>query len=344
MNKKLYLIICFSFFFASGSFAQTVFDIHFNGFAFLDDHEYNALIPLRKTISGTRTAIDFSLSPDSLNHFVFGVNALHEFGAVPFYLTVNPVAYYKFDNGHWFFSGGEFPRQGLLTQYPRALMNDTLLYYRPNVEGMLLRNTNRFGYESLWIDWVSRQTAVNRNQFLAGFLGKFQPDTKGPFYVSHYFMFMHDAGTKPLQPNSPIEDNGGGQLRLGLDLTHKQTFFDSLSFEVGGMVSAHRVRSENQFAWSRGFVASFYASYKFVALYDEFYQGKPNYIMYGDPFYIKPVYNRLDVKLNAFKAKRLRGSFMFSFHSSPGHPGDLSEVFQLMYDLGRVRLATIKSL
>jgi len=341
MNKKIYLIIFFSMLFAGNLRAQTTFDIHYNGFAFLDDHEYDALVPLRKTISGTRSELDLGLNPDSLNHFIVGANALHEFGGTPFFLTANPVAYYAFDNKNWLFNAGEFPREGLLTQYPRALLNDTLIYYRPNVEGLLLRHTNDFGYETGWIDWLSRQTATNRNQFLAGELGKFQPGAMGPFYISHFFMFMHDAGTKPLQPDAPIEDNGGAQVRLGLNLSQKQGFLDSLSFEVGGMGSAHRVRGEFNFIYSKGFVASFYISHKQFSLYDEFYRGQPNYIIYGDPFYVKPIYNRLDVKYTAFVFSRLTGSFMLSFHQSPGHPGDMSEVFHLVYDLGRVRLATI---
>ncbi len=360
MIKKIYLFVFVSLITVSAAFAQlktntrdtvrltttshtadkpTTLDIHFNGFAFLDDHEYDALVPLRKTISGTRTAVDVGFNPDSLNHFIVGVNALHEFGGKPYFLTANPVAYYNFANANWMFYAGEFPRQGLLTQYPRALLNDTLIYYRPNVEGLLLSNHGKHGYETGWIDWVSRQTATERNQFLAGFLGKLMPDPTGSFYVSHFVLFMHDAGTKPLQPNSPIEDNGGAQVRLGLDLTHKQTLFDSLSFEVGAMASAHRVRSEFNFIYSKGFVASFYVAYKAFSLYDEFYRGQPNYIIYGDPFYVKTIYNRLDASYNAFVYKRLKGTFMFSFHQSPGHPGDLSEVFRVVYDIGRVKIA-----
>jgi hypothetical protein len=341
MGRKFYILICLSFLIANASFAQTTFDIHFNGFAFLDDHEYDALVPLRKTISGTRSDIDFGLNPDSLNHFVVGINALHEFGGTPVFLTANPVAYYAYDSHEWLFNAGEFPREGLLTQYPRALLNDTLIYYRPNVEGLLLRHTNNFGYETGWIDWISRQTATNRNIFLAGQLGRFQPDLDGIFYLSHFFVMMHDAGTKPLLPNEPIQDNVGAQVRLGIDLTRRQTFFDSLSFEVGGMGSANRVRSEFNFKYAKGFVASFYMAYHGLSLYDEFYRGQPNYLTYGDPFYVKPVYNRLDVKYAAFRFNRITGSFMISFHQSPGHPGDLSEVCHVVYDLGRVRLATI---
>ncbi|MBV8389678.1 MAG: hypothetical protein JO080_07760 [Mucilaginibacter sp.] len=360
MIKKIYLIVFVSLITISASFGQqkkntadtirlksnsntTSFDIHFNGFVFLDDHEYDALIPIRKTISGTRTALDVGFNADSLNHFVVGVNGLHEFGGKPYFLKVDPVAYYNFTNKHWIFNAGDFPRQGLLTQYPRALLNDTLIYYRPNVEGLLLSNHGKHGNETLWIDWLSRQTATDRNQFLAGFFGKFKPWSTGPLYISHFFMFMHDAGTKPLQPNSPIEDNGGAQVRLGLDLTHKQTLFDSLSFEVGGMGSAHRVRSQFNFIYSRGVVASFYASYKAFSLYDEFYKGEPNYIIYGDPFYVKTIYNRLDVSYAAFVYKHLRGSFMFSFHQSPSRLTDLSEVFRLVYDIGRVKIAQFNS-
>lgn len=359
MHKKVYLLIFIAFLFANRLFAQNadvkqplknsgadtvMLDFHFNGFAFLDDHEYDALIPLRKTISGTRTEFDMGLHPDTLNSFVVGINALREFGGTPIFLTANPVVYYSYHSSHWLFDGGEFSRDGLLTQYPRALLNDTMIYYRPNVEGLLLRHQGERGYETGWIDWQSRQTATNRNVFLTGELGVFRPDPDGIFYTSHFFIVMHDAGTKPLLPNEPIQDNEGLQVRLGLDFSKRQHFMDSLSFEVGGMESAQRIRSEFNFKYAKGVVASFYMSHGPFSLYDEFYRGQPNYLMYGDPFYIKPIYNRLDVKITAFRRRRLTGSFMFSFDQSPGHPGDMSEVFHASYDLGRIRITTLHPL
>lgn len=341
MIKKCTLLAFICLCLSTGISAQIVTDFHFNGFAFLDDHEYEALIPLRKTISGTRTEFDFGFHPDSLNNFVVGVNPLHEFGGVPFYVEVNPVAYYSFNNGGWLINGGEFPREGLLSQYPRALLNDTLQYYRPNVEGVLVRHQWMQGYETGWIDWLSRQTAVNRNQWLAGFLGKYDFNETGSFYVVHYLMEEHDAGTKPVQPNSPIEDNGGAQLRLGANFTRSQSTFDSLSFEAGGMGSAHRTRGLFNFQYSKGFVASFFAQRKAFSVFDEFYKGQPNYIIYGDPYYSKTIYNRLDLKYTPVVMKRLKCSFMFSFHQSPGHLTDMSEVFHATYDLGRVKVATL---
>ncbi len=315
-------------------------DIHFNGFAFLDDHEYDALIPLRKTISGTRTAIDIGLNIDSSNHFVVGTNALHEFGAVPYFLTANPVAYYSYNDKHWLFNAGEFPRQDLLTQYPRALLNDTLQYYRPNVEGLLLRHQNRHGYETGWIDWISRQTPTNRNQFMAGELGTFIPNPGHAFYVSHYFLFEHNAGSKS-DTAADIQDSGGVQIRLGLDLSHR-TIFDSLKFEVGAMGTVHRTRSQYQFQASKGFVASVYMSYKRFSLFDEFYRGQPNYLTYSDPFYIKPIYNRVDFIYTAFWGKYLKGQFILGLHQSPARLMDSQPGFKIVYDLGRETLARFK--
>jgi hypothetical protein len=349
MIKEIYSVILVFFIFVSSTFAQQIpmnsdttrsintIDIHFNGFAFLDDHEYDALIPLRKTISGTRTAIDFGYNVDSLNHFIVGANALHEFGGKPYFLTANPIAYYSYTGRHWLFNAGEFPRQDLLTQYPRALLNDTMQYYRPNVEGLLLRNKSKYGYETGWIDWISRQTPTQRNQFMAGELGTFIPFPGHAFYISHYFLFEHNAGSKS-DTAANIQDSGGGQIRLGLDFSHR-TVFDSLKFEVGGMGTAHRTRSLYQFQVSRGFVASVYMSYKRFSIFDEFYKGDPNYLTFADPFYSKPIYNRLDFIYTAFMGRHLRGQFILGLHQSPGRLTDSQPGFKVIYDIGRKTLA-----
>src|ERR1700761_2190638 len=118
MFKKVYLFILFSVITTTAAIAQQTLDINFNGLGFLDNREYKAFVPRSRTYSGTRTTLDFGLNLDSLNHFVVGVNALHEFGAIPFFGKVDPVAYYEFKSAHWLFNAGEFPREGLLTDYP----------------------------------------------------------------------------------------------------------------------------------------------------------------------------------------------------------------------------------
>jgi hypothetical protein len=340
MIKKFYFIILISLITSTAALAQSL-DIHFNGLGFMDNREYKDFVARSRTYSGTRIALDLGLNLDSLNHFIVGVDGIHEFGAKPYFLKVNPIAYYKYESSKWLFDAGEFPREGLISNYPRALLNDTLRYYRPNVEGLLARYHNEHFTETGWIDWVSRQTVTDREQFLFGFEGKWKPSLFGPFYISHYFLLMHDAGAEVLLPSDHIGDNGGAQLRLGLDFSHKQTTFDSLSFEAGGMMSFQRERGLDGFKTPKGFVASAYLSYHRFAAFDEFYAGQGSTITYGDAFYEKKFYNRLDLMFTPFLFDHIKGQFIFSIHRTPGFTSN-QEAFRITYDLGRKVIARFK--
>lgn len=350
MNKKFIYLFCAAILSAFNLFAQTVqdtlqgsVDIHFNAHGFMDNREYSAFVPRSRTYSGTRTTLDFGINLDSLNHFVFGANGIHEFGAIPFFYKVDPIAYYDYESYKWTFKIGEFPREGVLTQYPRALLNDTLRYYRPNVEGLMTSLHTKYGYETIWIDWVSRQTDVEREQFLFGACGTYIPKPGAPFFLSHYFLLLHDAGNASNDPTQPgITDNGGAQVRAGLDYSHR-TVFDSLKFDVGGMLSLERTRGIDGFKVPLGIVASAFISYHKFAFFDEFYAGGGSHIDYGDSFYEKTIYNRLDVIYSPFVFKHVKGQFILSFHSSPGFLGDSQQAFRLTYDLGRKTLKKFKT-
>jgi len=340
MIKKFYLIILISTITSTAALAQSL-DIHFNGLGFLDNREYKDFVARSRTYSGTRTALDLGLNLDSLNHFIVGVDAIHEFGAKPYFLKVNPVAYYKYESSKWLFDAGEFPREGLISNYPRALLNDTLRYYRPNVEGLLARYHNEHFTETGWIDWVSRQTVTDREQFLFGFEGKWRPSLFGPFYISHYVLMMHDAGAEVLLPDDHIGDDGAAQVRLGLDFSRKQTTFDSLSFEAGAMASFQRRRGLGGAKTPVGFVSSAYLSYHRFAAFDEFYAGQGSEITYGDAFYEKKFYNRLDLMFTPFLFDHIKGQFIFSIHRTPGFTSN-QEAFRITYDLGRKVIARFK--
>ncbi|QXV65355.1 hypothetical protein INP83_20160 [Mucilaginibacter sp. 21P] len=339
MIKKLQLLSFFLILTTIAAKAQNV-DFHLNGFGFFDNREYKEFPERSRTYSGVRTTIDLGFNLDSNNHFIAGANMLHEFGGKPFFVKVDPTIYYSFTNKNWLFYIGAFSREGLLTDYPRAMLNDTLRYYRPNVEGMLTRFKNEHFTETVWIDWVSRQTATDREQFLFGFSGKYQPWLNGPLYVSHYTFMLHDAGSATPEPNDHIKDNGAIQLKLGANFSHK-TFLDSLNIEAGGMMSLERIRGVDGFQKPKGFVANAYLSYWRVALYDEFYKGDGHHIEYGDAYYRFKTYNRLDFIITPFVAKGLRGQFIFSLHNSPGYSSN-QEAFRLVYDIGRKNLVRFK--
>ncbi|HVW94659.1 MAG TPA: hypothetical protein VHA56_01655 [Mucilaginibacter sp.] len=336
MIKRLYVVVLLLSITSTSSFAQSL-DIHFNGLGFLDNREYKDFVARSRTYSGTRVALDLGLNLDSVNHFIVGVNGIHEFGAKPYFFKVNPVAYYKFENRNWLFNAGEFPRDGLIDNYPRALLNDTLRYYRPNIEGLLARYHSGTFTETGWIDWVSRQTQTDREQFLFGFEGRWRPSANGLFYISHYVLMMHDAGAEVLLPDDHIGDDGAAQVRLGLDFSRKQTTFDSLSVEAGAMASFQRRRGLGSAKTPAGFIASAYLSYRRFAAFDEFYAGKGSEITYGDAFYEKKFYNRLDLIYTPFLFNRIKGQFIFSVHRTPGFTSN-QEAFRITYDLGRKTL------
>jgi hypothetical protein len=340
MSKKLYLLIILSVLSFTAAYAQDSLDVHFNGLGFLDNREYKAFIPRSRTYSGTRTELDFGLTVDSVHHFIVGTNAIHEFGAQPYFLSAVPVAYYNYQSNNWLFNAGEFPRAGLIDDYPRAMLNDTLMYYRPNVEGLLARYKNDDGNftETGWIDWVSRQTDTQREEFLFGAEGKYTPAANGIFYIRHYFLMEHDAGAAILLPTDHIFDNGAVEVRLGLNFTGK-TFLDSLSFEAGNLTSFLRERGVDGWQTRNGVVVSAYAGYHRIALFDELYKGQGSIIYYGDSFYEKTFYNRLDVIFTPFLSGHVKGQFIASFHFSPGHLNDNQEAFRLTYDLGRKTIA-----
>jgi len=338
--KKLYLLILVAAMSCKGVFAQTV-DVNFSGLAFLDNREYKDFIPRSRTYSGTRTAFDMGLNIDSLNHFVVGVNTMHEFGAIPFFIKADPVVYYRYESKNWLFDGGEFPRAGLVDNFPRALLNDTLMYYRPNIEGLLARYHTGHFMQTGFIDWLSRQTQTQREQFIFGEEGKYRPSLNGPFYISHFAFMMHDAGAEILLPTDHIGDNGGAEIKLGLDFTHQQHLLDSLSFEAGVLASFQRERGVTGAKTPVGFVANVFGSYGRFAVFNEFYAGQGSEIGYGDAFYEKKFYDRLDLIFNSFAAKGLRGQFVLSIHRTPGYTSN-QEAFRVTYDLGRKVIARFK--
>jgi hypothetical protein len=338
--RKFYLVTFITLVSYTASVAQSI-DVNFSGLAFLDNREYKDFIPRSRTYSGTRTALDFGLNIDTLNHFVVGINTMHEFGAVPFFIKADPVVYYKYESKTWLFNAGEFPRAGLVDNFPRALLNDTLMYYRPNIEGLLARYQTDHFMQTGFIDWLSRQTETQREQFIFGEEGEYRPSLGGPFYVSHFAFMMHDAGAEILLPNDHITDNGGAEVKLGFDFTHKQRLLDSLSFEAGGLASFQRERGINGFKTPLGVVANVFASYGRFAIYNEFYRGEGSYIGFGDAFYERKFYDRLDLIFNSFAAKGLKGQFVLSIHRTPGYTSN-QEAFRVTYDLGRKVIARFK--
>ena len=321
------LLILFLLMYCAAGAQQFEWNVNFHGFA--DNREYSKSGGYSQTIFGVRVAPEVGLVVDSVHRLRAGINYLHEFGAKPVG-EITPTVYYNYRQHGFDFYIGMFPRETLLRDYPRAILNDTLLYYRPNVEGMLLRFERETFFQQLWIDWTSRQAPTDREQFMVGLSGKVSVNR---LYFSHQIMLWHNAPSMTKVPNDHVQDNGAGMGRIGVDLSGL-TFLDSLDVNAGGLFGYDRQRGIEEGRASAGFVTGLYAGYRNFFIENLFYTGQPMNTVYGDRFYAADRYNRLDLGWTPLRYKGLEGRFIASFHFTPGIV-DNQQQFQLRYHIGK---------
>lgn len=301
-------------------------------YSFSDNREYT---DYPQTIFGLQVSPTGGLVIDKMHRLRAGVNVLYEFGSRESSLL--PIAYYEYKQQRWNFLMGTFPRKDLSLGYPRALLTDTLAYYRSNVEGMFLQYNYKYVHQNIWIDWTSRQTDKNREAFLFGTSGSYK---RGMFFLSNYFYMLHNFTPKIPDPNKRLEDNGAIMLKLGVDFKNK-TFLDSLVFSASGIVSLERVRDfEKSFRTPKGFLVEAYAKYKQFIVGNSFYRGEGHDLIYGDKFYRAKSYNRVDLGWEPKINSHITCKFVFSLHFA-NNAIDNQQAFTMRYNFGalsRVKL------
>lgn len=331
--RQLVALLSVGLLWSSQLHAQDIgWHIDFHGFA--DNREYAKSNRYSQSILGMRIAPELRFSSDSIHFLHGGVNLLHEFGSVNTTAKhLSPTVYYNYrQRGHDFYIG-MFPRKDLLAGYHRAILNDTLDYYRPNIEGMLWKYANSTFHQQVWIDWTSRQTETHREQFLVGLSGRAHA---GILYFTHHITLWHDAGRKNNtdEHEMPVRDNGATMLKLGTDLS-RLVFLDSLDISGGGIVSYDRLRGIYDWRTPKGFIADLYAEYRKIFIANTVYAGEGLDIAYGDRFYTADFYDRLELGWKPLQYKGLESKFTLSFHFTRGAV-DNQQQFTLRYNIGRM--------
>jgi hypothetical protein len=328
-SLRRFIILAILVFSAGPTFAQEL-EGNLSFFGFMDNREYMKSGRYSQTIFGTRISPEIGLRIDSVHRLRVGFNALYEFGSqrAKFFDKIEPVIYYQYEKKNVDFFIGSFPRQNLVDDYPRALLSDTLNYYRPNVQGMLGKYETSTFREIIWLDWTSRQTNIDRETFIFGVSGKYQPNK---FFISHHAYMFHNAGAAIEVPGDNLQDNGAATVKLGVDLS-KSTFLDSLTIAAGGMMSFERTRSVSDFVTPKGFVADLYLGYKRFSITNTFYAGEGHHLILGDKFYDAKTYNRIDFGWTPILFKNISGRFVFTYHYADGIM-DNQQAFFLRYNI-----------
>jgi len=276
---------------------------------FLDNREYYS-IDNPQTIFGSRIRGEIGGSVANVHRFRVGMNFLYEFGSEPEAHLPDLTMYYQYDDDRINFQIGSFPRFNKI-DYPLALLSDTLLYYRPNIEGAYLGFRGKWGYQNVFIDWTSRQTDDNNERFIIGISGNLH---RGMLFLKHHLMMGHFAAKATPDPEHHLRDNGGFQINLGTDLSEK-VFMDSLHFSAGALVSLDRIRGVDD-GWQTpaGFIGQFTAFYRWVGINGLYYRGQGHTFLYGDPFYKLDQYGRLDLFYMPFHNKNVSLKINFVLH------------------------------
>ena len=339
MKKNHLFIIILSFLFVQSYSQYFGWKVGLNGIA--DNREYFNKFIAPQTIFGSRVFGELGFGLNDYHSLHFGLNYLYEFGSEGDLRAPDIIMYYHGQNKNFDLYMGAFPRRGLI-EMPYCMLTDTLMYYRPNVEGMFFQAKQNWGYQNVWVDWTSRQTDTKRETFLIGATGKIMLDR---FFYTHNLLMYHYAGPAVPIPGDHIRDNGGMTAMVGVNLSH--AILDSVIVASGFAGSYDRKRNVYDFNFAGGWFSQVTAIYKGIGLKLTYYQGgkvisknegsdipvrEGLVFLYGDGFYKSGQYTRLDMFWLPFQKKRIKAKFQISLHFIPGVV-DISQSFVLYYDL-----------
>lgn len=295
---------------------------------FTDNREYANSGNFSQTIFGARWAPSVVFNLDTVSSFHIGANLLHNFGSPKLVNDVSPTIYFRYNKDNVKFYAGAFPRSETLGQFPRAILKDTVNYFRPNIEGLWLQRGNARNHINVFIDWTSFQTATARENFLFGFNYRLSKDI---FYSNGYASLLHNAGPAVPIPGDHVGDNGSSLFNAGVDLS-KKTGFKQFSLDAGIYTSFIRTREVTGWVVHNGFLSNAALEYRNIYLYNAMYIGEGNNNqIWGDPFYNAKFYDRVDIGWNIFHTQNLEASVGLALHFVRGVM-DNQQVFRLKYN------------
>ena len=292
---------------------------------FFDNNEFSkSEYKIPQTMSGVLVAPEIAIRWDSVHIVSAGINLLHEFGSSDqvdkFYLT----AYYEFNKHPYRFMMGAFPRAIVLDKYPRLFFQDSIGYYRPNMNGIFWELNSGGNYLTLWLDWTSQISETVRESFFVGMSGRYD---LGIIYLQHFDYMFHYA--KDLDPvvDKGIYDNAMLLTSAGIDLREK-TFLDVLDINAGWLSGIERSRKgENKWVINNGLLIETTIGYKRLGLMNTlylgerqmtFYKEQSNNLYWGDPIYRAGNYNRTDFWINFIAGSNVNVRLTCSLHFAEG--------------------------
>lgn len=290
-------------------------------FNFFDNTEFGrSTVKIPQTMAGVIVAPEFGFIWDSVHKVNIGVNLLHEFGSTKAIDKFYPTAYYELRKGSVRFLMGAFPRSLAIENYPRFFFQDSISYYRPNINGIFWEYRLNQNYFNLWLDWTGRQSKTVHEAFFMGFSGRYKP---GIIYLQHFGYMYHFAAKMDPIVEEALHDNGLFHTSVGVDFSGR-TCFRKLEANAGWVIGLERSRADNT-GWitSNGLLIETMLEYKWLGLFNTFYKGgglmhfyldHGNELYWGDPVYRAKTYNRSDFYVNFLQSRTVDIKLTYSLH------------------------------
>ncbi len=309
----------FSFFLISSEAFSQEKNWRLDLFSFFDNTEFGrSAVKIPQTMAGVQVAPELGVVWDTLNKVNIGVNLLHEFGSPKAIDKFYPTAYYESRRGPLRFIMGAFPRSGTIENWPRLFFQDSISYYRPNINGIFCEYRKDDDYFNVWLDWTGRQSKTMNEAFFIGFSGKYRT---GIFYLQHYGYMFHYAGKMDPIVEEALHDNLLFQTSAGIDLSGK-TCFSKLEANAGWVIRLERSRADNS-GWiaANGFLVETRVEYKWFGLFNTFYKGDGlmhyygelgNKLYWGDPTYRSKTSDRSDFYISFLQSRTVNLELTYS--------------------------------
>jgi hypothetical protein len=269
--------------------APLTLDLDSRYWGFFDNRVYFNTVQIPQTIYGGRLYVAGGPSLGSAHEVRVGFDYLHEFGSPHGRDEIAPVVFYHGKTPNVDFWFGKFPR-GEIADFPRALFNDTLNYYRPEIEGTKIVLSNDIISQGTFVDWLTRQTYDAHEEFL---LGTYGTARWGVPFVTDHLIYHHFAGRDRII-HDPVHESYGLHLAAGAR-SGKMGILDSCSVSAAFLGSSARTRGVTEWRSGMGGIGLVTLDAGRFGLSVLGYKGEAQQFDFMDTFYKARTYGRADI-------------------------------------------------
>lgn len=291
---------------------------------FFDNTEYgHSKVQMPQTMAGTHLAPELGVMWDSTHYIFAGLDILHEFGSDKIIDYTDFICYYQLDKKPFRFLMGAFPRNKVLKDYSRFLIQDSVNNYRPNMNGIFWEYYKENSYFNVWLDWTSRQTRSRHEAFLMGTSLKIE---KFGIYGKFAGYMFHYAGMIDPVVYEPLVDDGQFTASLGYNSSYLNNDLN-VDINAGTAMSFERKRSDDVWHKPNGFLSEIKIEYRGLEVFNTYYRGDGQYkflkeygnkLYWGDPFYHLNSYDRTDINIHFYKSDFANIKLSYSLHFAEG--------------------------